>query len=162
GDLAAADHIDVVRSLDGGPEVHGLVARGHVSSSDSIEFQVPDYREGALLTVRVVALVKGARVGRGSQTFMLTPACTAGRLALADLDCPPPSASGPTFVDARNGSDDPRYGGGEAECANRTITYALRNDGAIHLSPDTYGADESLPLVLNGAQSLLCHGATIA
>ncbi len=162
GDLAAADQIDVVRSLDDGPEHHQLVMRRPSSSSDSVEVEVPDYREGARLQVRVVALVKGARVGRASQTFTLAPACTAGRLALADLGCPPPSASGPTWVDAENGTDGAGYGGGEAECANRTIGYALRNDGVIHLAPAAYGAGESFPLVLHAAQSLECHGATIA
>ncbi len=161
GDVAAADQVDVIGSLDGGPEHHQLVARSRGAPSDSVEVEIPGYRDGGRLAVRVAAIAGGVRIGVGSQELTLAHGCTSARIAVADLACPAPSASGPTWVDADNGSDDPRYGGGERECANRTITYALRNDGVIHLAPATYGPGERLSLVLTGTQSIQCHGATI-
>jgi hypothetical protein len=67
------------------------------------------------------------------------------------------------YVNQARGSDDPFHGGGQSACAFKTISYALKFATAtINVAAGTFTAakGETLPLVLTGAQSLVCGSAT--
>jgi hypothetical protein len=162
-DVAAAPDLDVVLSLDGATEEHNPVHRARPGATDALEIDVPGYREGARLDVRVDALVNQSRTGSGSGSYLLARECTVEALTVSAVACPRPSATQAAYVDPASGTDDPNAGGGPGSCAFKTLTFALAHaPGTIQLASTTYQApDETLPFVLTGAQGLVCNGAKL-
>jgi hypothetical protein len=81
--------------------------------------------------------------------------CNAGSC----ISCTPTSASNPVYVDPVNGADNASHGAQPAQCAYKTLTYALAHaTGTINLlNTGSYtGGTETYPLVLSGSQVVNC------
>jgi hypothetical protein len=161
GASAGATNLDVVLSLDGLPEQHKPVGIGTaLGGGATLEIDIPGYRAGASLSIRVDAFAARTLLGSGSTQITLDAGCSTAMLdvsagSLADMICSLPDG-GTAYADP-NGADDPAHGGGPLGCAFHSLTYALGHaSGEIVVGDATWGPDETFPLMLTGTQSLNC------